>query len=86
MWRKLLSPLSVVAMILLASSFIFGPLRSVSMGARMLMGIMTGFAVYVSDRVFGPVSLVYAVPPILAAIAPSLLFGGISFYILSRKQ
>ena len=32
MWRKLLSPLSVVAMILLASSFIFGPLRSVSMG------------------------------------------------------
>ena len=34
-----------------------------SMGARMLMGIMTGFAVYVSDRVFGPVSLVYAVPP-----------------------
>ena len=86
MWRKLLSPLSVVAMILLASSFIFGPLRSVSMGARMLMGIMTGFAVYVSDRVFGPISLVYAVPPILAAIAPSLLFGGISFYILSRKQ
>jgi lipopolysaccharide export system permease protein len=86
MWRKLLSPLSVVAMILLASSFIFGPLRSVSMGARILMGIMTGFAVYVSDRVFGPISLVYAMPPIVAAIAPSLLFGGISFYILSRKQ
>ncbi len=73
-------------MILLASSFIFGPLRSVSMGARMLMGIMTGFAVYVSDRVFGPVTLVYSVPPILAAIAPSLLFGGISLYILGRKQ
>ncbi|MFE8729835.1 LptF/LptG family permease, partial [Aeromonas hydrophila] len=86
MWRKLLAPLSVVAMILLASSFIFGPLRSVSMGARMLMGIMTGFAVYVSDRVFGPVTLVYSVPPILAAIAPSLLFGGISLYILGRKQ
>ncbi|MGL5225434.1 MAG: LPS export ABC transporter permease LptG [Aeromonas sp.] len=86
MWRKLLAPLSVVAMILLASSFIFGPLRSVSMGARILMGIMTGFAVYVSDRVFGPMSLVYSVPPILAAVAPSLLFGGISLYILSRKQ
>ncbi|MGL5949777.1 MAG: LPS export ABC transporter permease LptG [Aeromonas sp.] len=86
LWRKVLAPLSVVAMILLASSFIFGPLRSVSMGARMLMGIMTGFAVYVSDRVFGPISLVYAVPPILAAVAPSLLFGGISLYILGRKQ
>ncbi|MCS3460476.1 LPS export ABC transporter permease LptG [Aeromonas rivuli] len=86
LWRKLLAPLSVVSMILLASSFIFGPLRSVSMGARMLMGIMTGFVVYVSDRVFGPISLVYAVPPIIAAVAPSLLFGGISLYILSRRR
>lgn len=85
-WIKVLQPLVTGALVLMAISFIFGPLRSVSMGARMLMGIMTGFAVYVSDRVFGPVSLVYAVPPILAAIAPSLLFGGISFYILSRKQ
>ncbi|QCG49488.1 MULTISPECIES: LPS export ABC transporter permease LptG [Aeromonas] len=86
MWRKVLSPLSVVAMILLASSFIFGPLRSVSMGARMLMGIITGFLVYVSDRLFGPVSLVYSVPPIIGAIAPSLLFGGGALYILSRKR
>lgn len=86
MWRKVLSPLTVVAMILLASSFIFGPLRSVSMGARMLMGIVTGFLVYVSDRLFGPVSLVYAVPPIIGAIAPSLLFGGGALYILNRKR
>ena len=73
-------------MILLASSFIFGPLRSVSMGARMLMGIMTGFAVYVSDRGVRPGQPGLCGPAILAAIAPSLLFGGISFYILSRKQ
>ena len=52
----------------------------------MLMGIMTGFVVHVSDRVFGPISLVYAVPPIIAAVAPSLLFGGISLYILSRRR
>lgn len=86
MWRKVLSPLTVVAMVLLASSFIFGPLRSVSMGARMLMGIITGFLVYVSDRLFGPISLVYSVPPIIGAIAPSLLFGGGALYILSRKR
>ena len=50
------------------------------------MGIATGFAVCVSDRVFGPVSLVYAVPPILAAIAPSCCLAASPSISRSRKQ
>ena len=42
-WRKALQPIMVIAMMLLASSFVFGALRSVTMGARLLLGILFGF-------------------------------------------
>lgn len=84
-WRKAASPLTVIAMLLLALSFIFGPLRSVTMAARVLMGILTGFGFYMANEVFGPMALVYNLPPALGAVLPSLLFAGIAVYLMQRK-
>lgn len=84
-WRKLLAPLGVIAMLLLAASTIFGPLRSVSMGARLISGVMMGFAFFVVNQVLGPFSLVYDVPPLFGASIPSLLFMGIAIYMLRRR-
>lgn len=84
-WRKVLQPLTIIAMLLMALSFIFGPLRSVTMGARVLMGILTGFAFYMSNEVFGPVALVYQFPPVVGAMLPSLLFIVLSIYLMRRK-
>lgn len=84
-WRKALQPVMVVAMMLLASSFVFGALRSVTMGARLLMGILFGFGFYVANEVFGPVSLVYEVPPVVGALGPSLLFIGVALFLLNRR-
>lgn len=84
-WRKALQPIMVVAMMLLASSFVFGALRSVAMGARLLTGILFGFGFYVANEVFGPISLVYEVPPVLGALGPSLLFIGLALVLLKRR-
>ena len=84
-WRKALQPLTVIAMLLMALSFIFGPLRSVTMAARVLMGILTGFAFYMSNEVFGPVALVYQLPPLAGALLPSLLFIALSIYFMRKK-
>lgn len=84
-WRKLFQPLSVGVMMMLALSFIFGPLRSVTAGARILTGICFGFLFYVVNEIFGPLSLVYDVAPMLGALMPSLLFLLISWRLLSRK-
>ena len=46
-------------MMLMALSFIFGPLRSVSMGVRVVTGISFGFLFYVLDQIFGPLSGVW---------------------------
>ncbi|WP_420933799.1 LPS export ABC transporter permease LptG [Alteromonas sp. A081] len=84
LWRKILQPVSVGVMLLMALSFIFGPLRSVTMGARVIMGVLTGFGFFILNEVFGPVSLVYQLPPFLGAILPSLLFAAVAGIMLKR--
>ena len=86
MWSKIFQPLSVAVMMLMALSFIFGPLRSVSMGMRVVTGISFGFLFYVLDQIFGPLSLVYNIPPILGALLPSAAFFAISVYMLLKRR
>jgi lipopolysaccharide export system permease protein len=73
-------------MMLMALSFIFGPLRSVPMGVRVVTGISFGFLFYVLDQIFGPLSLVYNMPPVLGALLPSMLFLLISVYMLLKRK
>ncbi|MCO7225364.1 LPS export ABC transporter permease LptG [Pleionea sp. CnH1-48] len=85
-WRKVAQPIALIVMMVLASSFIFGPMRSVSMGARLMSGIVVGFAFHIASQFFGPISLVYNLPPFLGAMMPLLLFGGIAIFLLKRAS
>ncbi|WP_413285772.1 LPS export ABC transporter permease LptG [Vibrio sp. MA40-2] len=84
-WRKVTQPLSIAVMMLMALSFVFGPLRTVTMGARIISGIIAGFTFYISSEFFGPLSLVYQIPPVVGAVAPSLLFLVFAVMLLRRK-
>jgi lipopolysaccharide export system permease protein len=85
MWRKIFQPLTVAVMMMLALSFVFGPLRSVTMGARILLGIITGFGFYLAEQVFGPVALVFKMPPVLGALLPPVIFSAIAYALLQRR-
>ena len=85
LWRKVLQPLSVGVMLLMALSFVFGPLRSVTMGARVILGVLTGFGFFVSNEIFGAFSLVFHLPPFLGAALPSFVFLVFSMFLLQRK-
>jgi lipopolysaccharide export system permease protein len=86
MWSKIFAPLSVAVMMLMALSFIFGPLRSVPMGVRVVTGISFGFVFYVLDQIFGPLSLVYNIPPILGALLPSGTFFLLSLWMMMKRS
>lgn len=83
-WQKIFQPISTAVMIILAASFIFGPMRSVSMGARVLVGVLTGMVYFFAVRSFGPVSLVAGVPAFLGALMPPLIFAVAAWYLLRR--
>lgn len=85
-WKKIFKPISVAVMMLMALSFIFGPLRSVSMGLRVLTGIVFGFLFYICDMVFSQISVVAGFNPMIGALLTSLIFLLFSLYLLYKKR
>jgi lipopolysaccharide export system permease protein len=83
-WSRVLQPLATLVMMLLAVPFVFGPLRSTTRGLRMLVGILFGFGFYILNQFFGPISVVYQFPPLLAAFLPTFIFGLIVLFF-NRK-
>lgn len=83
-WKKIFQPISAMVMVFITVPFIFGPLRSATMGLRLVSGIFVGFFFYLFNELFGPLSVVYAFPTWLAAAFPSLLFGFVGWLILRR--
>ncbi|WP_105199636.1 MULTISPECIES: LPS export ABC transporter permease LptG [unclassified Pseudoalteromonas] len=86
LWRKIMQPVALGVMLLVALSFIFGPLRTVTMGARIVMGVITGIVFHLTDRIFGPIVSVYQIPAFIGAVLPSLLFIIFASYLLKRRN
>ena len=85
-WKKLMQPIAVAVMMFLALSFISGPLRSTPIGTRIVLGMLVGFAFNTLSNIFGPVSLVYQMPPMLAASFPVILFAIIATMLMRRAR
>ncbi|MDP8099050.1 LPS export ABC transporter permease LptG [Pasteurella atlantica] len=86
-WRKAFEPLSMAVMMLLAMSFIFGPLRSSTTGAKVVIGIIAGFIFYVTNIVFGNLSLVVSwLPIVVGALVPSILSLTVVWWLLTKKR
>lgn len=69
-WAKVFQPLAVLGLVWLAVGFVIGPLREVGMGTRLCVGIVVGLAFKYLADVFGPMSIVFAIPPAVAMFAP----------------
>jgi lipopolysaccharide export system permease protein len=83
-WKKALAPFATLSMVLIACSFIFGPLRSVTMGLRIVSGVLTGLGFRYLQDIFGYASLVYEFSPLAAAVFPIALCLAGGFWALSR--
>jgi len=81
-WRRIIQPFATLIMMFLAIPFIFGPLRSATMGLRLVAGIAVGFAFFLLNQLLGPMSLVYDFPPLLAMSLPPLVIGGLALWML----
>lgn len=69
-WQKALMPLGTAVMVLVAISFVFGPLRSVTMGFRIFTGLLVGLVFKYLQDLLGPMSVVYGFSPLLAVLIP----------------
>lgn len=86
LWEKALQPLATVSLVLIAISFIFGPLREVTMGQRIFTGVVFGIVFRLTQSLLGPSSLVFGFPPIIAVIIPIAGCFGLGLYLLNRTR
>ncbi|MDF1678447.1 MAG: LPS export ABC transporter permease LptG [Legionellaceae bacterium] len=85
-WQRLVQPFATVVMMILAIPFVFGPLRSSTIGAKLLTGAGVGFGFHLMNRFFGPLADVLHWPPELAAVLPTAVFAVIGLYWMGRAR
>jgi lipopolysaccharide export system permease protein len=85
-WRKILKPAVTIALVLVAISFIFGPLRSVATGTRVFAGVLVGLVLMMIQILIGPASLLYGFSPFLAAFMPIALCAALGLWLLRKSQ
>ncbi|MBR9910580.1 MAG: LPS export ABC transporter permease LptG [Gammaproteobacteria bacterium] len=85
-WKKLLQPLATLSLVLIAVSFVFGPLREVTMGFRVFTGVIVGIVFQTSQDMLGPASLVYGFPPLVAVLVPIGICLLIGIVLLRRAK
>ena len=82
-WKKLGAPFSMLALTLIACSFVFGPLRQQSMGFRLVIALFVGLGIYYLQDFLGYASLIYAPSPGWFVFIPIMLMfavGGVLIY------
>ncbi len=85
-WAKIFQPILILIMVFIAVPFVFGPLRSATMGFKILAGILVAYLFHTLNGMFAPLALVYQVPPFFAVLLPLLLFSAVGWGLLKRVK
>ncbi len=85
-WGKVMQPLTIASLVLVAISFIFGPLRSVTMGYRVFAGVIVGVVFRTGQDLLAPASIVFGFNPVLSIVIPALILTAIGLYLLHQTR
>ncbi|UTV99150.1 LPS export ABC transporter permease LptG [Marinomonas rhizomae] len=69
-WITALRPIASLALVLVALSSVFGPLRSSTMGGRIFTGVIIGLAFQNALNLFGRMSVAIDFPPVIGVSIP----------------
>lgn len=84
-WQKLLSPFSILALVLVACSFVFGSLRQHSLGLRIVMALLFGLLFSYLQDLVGYVALATGISALLMVLLPIVAISVLGIYLLQRK-
>lgn len=85
-WGKLLQPLATLALVILALSFVFGPLREATMGYRVFIALAVGLIFTIAQRLIEPASLLIGFDPLFAVLLPIALCAAIGLGSMLRVR
>jgi len=86
LYKRLIQPITLIAMILLAMLFIFGSTRDVTLGRKIFFGVALGLSFEMLSRVASAIALGLDFSPFLSSILPSTMIMCISIILLLKKS
>ncbi|CAC9984533.1 permease YjgP/YjgQ family protein [uncultured Gammaproteobacteria bacterium] len=86
LYKRLVKPVTLVAMLLLSMLFIFGSLRDATLGKKIFLGMIIALFFELSSRIGGAISLRFDYDPLFSASAPTLVVLVIAFFLLKKKS
>jgi len=85
-WQRIMQPLAILVMVFLGSILVFGPLRTATLGLRLVGGVGIGFAFYLLDKMMAPLSIYWQIPAVFAAAIPIVVFSLLGFGMLKLMR
>jgi len=86
LYKRLIKPITLIAMILLAMLFIFGSTRDVTLGRKIFFGIALGLSFELLSRIGGAMALSFDFNPIMSTVLPTIIVMVIAVFLLIRKS
>jgi lipopolysaccharide export system permease protein len=85
-WSRIARTVGIAFAVLLAVPFVLGSLRSAGAGARTMVGMALGIALFLLQRLIESGTLVFDLNPVILAWIPTALLGLLSITLLARAK
>ena len=86
LYKRLVKPITLIAMILLAMLFIFGSTRDATLGRKIFFGVAIGLSFELISRIGGALALSLDFSPLLSTFVPAIAIMIISTIALINKS
>ena len=86
LYKRLVKPITLIAMILLAMLFIFGSTRDATLGRKIFFGVAIGLSFELISRIGGAMALSFDLNPLLTTFVPAMAIMTIATTVLINKS
>ena len=86
LYKRLVKPITLIAMILLAMLFIFGSTRDATLGRKIFFGVAIGLSFELISRIGGALALSFDFSPILSTFVPAIAIMIVATIVLINKS
>jgi lipopolysaccharide export system permease protein len=86
LYKRLVKPITLVAMILLAMLFIFGSTRDATLGRKIFFGVAIGLSFELISRIGGALALSFDFSPLFSSFAPAIAIMIFTIIVLINKS
>lgn len=83
-WGRVVNPLVTFVMLLVSVPFVIGIKRGISVGSRILIGVVIGMGFNIIDKIASHYGLIYELNAPLVAILPSLLILVVTLFAIRK--